>query len=465
MPLSVVAIVGRPNVGKSSLLNCLAGRRVAIVDPTAGVTRDRIATLIAAGDRWFELVDTGGMGIDDADCLTAEVEEQITRAVEEAAVLVMVVDIRTGVEPLDKLVADRLRRRGKPVVLVANKADSERLDSEAAQFYTLGLGDPQPVSAREGRHRERVLRRIVEALPEADDDERPPAAAMTLAIVGKRNAGKSTFINSLAGQERVIVSEVPGTTRDSVDIRIEIGGQAYVVIDTAGLRKKRKVKSDVEFYSRVRAEEAIRRADVTLLLIDSMVPVSKVDKHLGRFIVDARKPVVLVINKWDLAKDKATTGEFAEYLSHELSGLEFAPIAFLTALEGRNTQAALDLAASLFNQAHTRVSTARINKAIAAAVRQRKPPAGHKGSPLKLYYGTQVAVDPPTLALFVSDTENVTEEYARYLVNRFRETLPFAEVPLRLLFRESHGGPGEGDDKRRDAKKKPPATRRRRKRI
>jgi len=446
MPLSTVAIVGRPNVGKSSLFNLLAGRQIAIVDPTAGVTRDRVSALVEAEGRWFELQDTGGMGIDDADQLTAEVEDQITRAIDEADLLVMVVDVRAGLEPLDRLVADRLRRAAKPVVLVANKADGARWDAEAAQFFSLGLGDPAPVSAKSGRRRDMLLERILGALPAEGVDERPAEAAMTLAIVGKRNAGKSTFINSLAGQQRVIVSEVPGTTRDSVDIRIEKDHLVYVVIDTAGLRKKRKVSGDIEFYSRVRAERAIRRADVTLLLIDSMVPVSTVDKHLGRFILDARKPVVLIVNKWDLAKDKATTDEFADYLSHELPGLDFAPITFLTALEGRNTQAALDVARGLFKQAHTRISTSRINKAIAAAVRQRKPPAGRHGKPLKLYYGTQVSVDPPTLALFVSDTANVTEDFARYLVNRFRETLPFGEVPLRLLFRSSGGEPGEAPE-------------------
>jgi GTP-binding protein len=254
---------------------------------------------------------------------------------------------------------------------------------------------------------------------------------------------------------------VPGTTRDSVDIRIEKDGHVYVVIDTAGLRKKRKVSGDVEFYSRVRAEQAIRRADVTMLFIDSMVPVSKVDKHLGRFVVDAWKPVVLVVNKWDLAKQQATTGDFVDYLTGELPGLDFAPITFLTSLEGRNTQAALDVARSLFKQAHTRVSTARINKAIGEAVRRRKPPAGRRGKPLRLYYGTQVAVDPPTLTLFVSDVENVSEAYARYLVNRFRETLPFGEVPLRLLFRES-GGQRQPADR---AAAKRPARRARRKRL
>lgn len=440
MSLGLVAIVGRPNVGKSSLFNCLARQRIAIVDPTAGVTRDRISTFIELPtDRWCELVDTGGMGIEDVDQLTAEVEDQITRAIDEADVLVMVVDLREGIVPLDNLVAERLRKQEKPVVLVANKADSPKFDIAAQNLRQLGLGEPLVMSAREARGRDELLALLSGLLPETASDDRPAEADMTLAIVGKRNAGKSTFINSLAGAPRVIVSEVPGTTRDSVDIRIDKDGLVYVVTDTAGLRKKRKVSGDIEFYSRVRAELAIRKADVTMLFIDSMVPISTVDKHLGRFIVDARKPVMLVINKWDLAKDKATTDEFAEYLSDELPGLGFAPIAFLTALEGRNTQRALDVARNLFKQAHTRIATARINKAIDMAVRRRKPPGSRHGKLLKLYYGTQVAVDPPTLALFVNNSEIVTESYARYLVNRFRETLPFSEVPLRLIFRAAHG--------------------------
>ncbi|MBN2583686.1 MAG: ribosome biogenesis GTPase Der [Planctomycetes bacterium] len=448
MPMGIVAIVGRPNVGKSSLLNCLARQRIAIVDPTAGVTRDRVSTIIEFDDRYFELVDTGGMGIEDADALTDEVEAQITHAIDEAHVLLMVVDVREGVTPLDKLVAARLRKQTKPVILVANKADSEKLDQEAPAFFGLGLGEPLCISATEHRRREQLLEAIAVRLPEAEGDERPAETAMRIAIVGKRNAGKSTFINSLAGEPRVIVSEVPGTTRDSVDIRIEKDGLVYTVIDTAGLRKKRKVKGDIEYYSRVRAEEAIRRADVTMHFIDATVPLSGVDKHLGSYVMEHRKPVVLVVNKWDLAMDKATTSEFGDYISHELPGLEFAPIAFTTALDSKNIETALDVARSLYKQARTRVSTSRINKAIEEAVRRRKPPSGKQGQMIRLYYGTQVAVDPPTLTLFVNDPVHVTADYARYLVNRFRETLPFAEVPLRLIFRRS-GGEEEPDRARR----------------
>jgi GTP-binding protein len=350
---------------------------------------------------------------------------------------------------LDKLMADRLRRSAKPVVLVANKADGAKLDAEAAAFYSLGLGEPLPVSAKTGHNRRELLARLMAALPPEGSRERPPQADMTLAIVGKRNAGKSTFINSLAREQRVIVSEVPGTTRDSIDIRVQKDSLVYVLIDTAGIRKRQKVRGNIEFYSRVRAEAAIRRADATLLMIDALLPVSTVDKHLGRFLVEARKPVVLLVNKWDLAKGRATTGEFADYLTRQLPGLEYAPISFISALESRNVEQALDVARGLFKQAHTRVATAEINRAIEEAVRKYKPPAGRGGKLVKLYYGTQVAVDPPTLALFVNSPQNVSEDYARYLSNRFRGRLPFAEVPLRLLFRQSGGPPPEAPDKPR----------------
>ena len=456
MSLSLVAIVGRPNVGKSSLFNALAGRRIAIVDPTAGVTRDRVSTFVEHEGRYFELVDTGGMGIEDVDRLTAEIEEQIALAIGEAALVLAVVDIREGVQPIDKLVAEKLRRSGKPVILVANKADTPRVDVEAGALYSLGLGEPLAVSATHRRNRDALLARILAALPADSAAERPPEADMKIAIVGKRNAGKSTFINSLAGEPRVIVSEVPGTTRDSVDIRIEKDGLVYVVIDTAGVRKRQQVKGDIEFYSRVRAEEAIRRADVTLLMIDALLPVSMVDKHLGRYLVEARKPVALVVNKWDLAKTRAATGEFADYLTRELVGLEYAPIAFISALESRNVEQTLDVARSLFKQSHTRVATAEINRAIEEAVQRYKPPAGRGGKLVRIYYGTQVGVDPPTIALFVNSPQNVSEGYARYLANRFRDRLPFAEVPMRLLFRQSGGPPPDAEEQPKKAARRRP---------
>ena len=441
MALPIVAVVGRPNVGKSSLFNAIARRRIAIVDPTAGVTRDRISTLVEYEGRYFELVDTGGMGIEDVDRLTAEVEAQISLAIAGATLLLMVVDVREGIMPLDELVVQRLRRQNVPILLVANKTDDEGMDHAAGGFYKLGLGDPLPVSAEHHRNLDRLRDKIIKMLPPAGaDEERPADSDMHVAIVGKRNAGKSTFINSLAEEERVIVSEIPGTTRDSVDIRIEKDGMLYTIIDTAGIRKKsRQQKSDIEFYSRVRAEEAIRRADVVLLFIDAMVPVGSVDKHLGRFIQENRKPVVIVVNKWDLAAPLTTTGDFGEYLTEQLPGLEYAPISFISAIDSRNVEAALDVARTIFKQSHTRVTTGELNRALEYALKNSNPPSGKAGRFIRIYYATQVAVDPPTITMFVNNPSNVTTDYARFLVNRFREILPFSEVPIRLIFRRSAG--------------------------
>lgn len=441
MSLPTVSIVGRPNVGKSSLFNILARRRIAIVDPTAGVTRDRISVPLEHQGRYFELVDTGGMGIEDVDRLTAEVEAQIAAAIAGSDLLLMVVDASEGVMPLDELVVQRLRRQKAPILLVANKADNESIENAAGVFYRLGLGDPLAVSAQHNRHLDKLRQKIVDMLPPPASDEQPPAEAdMKIAIVGKRNAGKSTFINSLADQQRVIVSEVPGTTRDSIDIRIEKDDKLYTIIDTAGVRKKGgRRKSDIEFYSRVRAEEAIRRADVVLFFIDAMVPVGSVDKHLGRFIQENRKSVVIVVNKWDLAAPMATTGEFGDYLTHELPGLEYAPISFISAIDARNVEAALDVARSLYKQSHMRVGTGELNRALEYALKTSNPPSGKAGRFVRVYYATQVALNPPTITLFVNNPQNVTTDYARFMVNRFREVLPFSEVPLRLIFRRSAG--------------------------
>src|SRR5262245_10052962 len=267
MPLPIVAIVGRPNVGKSSLFNCLAGRRISIVDPTAGVTRDRVSTLVQAHDRYFELVDTGGIGIEDRDNLTSDVEHQIQIAIDEAQFILFVVDIRTGIAPLDEEVSRRLRQTSKPVLLVANKCDSRELAPLAAEFFRLGRGKAVCVSAAHKLGRDELLDEIMARLPEPQAEDTPRDVAMKLAIVGRRNTGKSTFINCLAQAQRMIVSEVPGTTRDSVDVRFERDGKVFIAIDTAGVRRKKSVASDIEFYSLARAQRSIRRADVVLLFL------------------------------------------------------------------------------------------------------------------------------------------------------------------------------------------------------
>ncbi|HOQ87707.1 MAG TPA: ribosome biogenesis GTPase Der, partial [Phycisphaerae bacterium] len=439
MALPVVAIVGRPNVGKSSLLNMLAGRRISIVDPTAGVTRDRISVVLQHKDRYFELVDTGGYGIVDRDDLDADVEQQIRFAVDQASLILFVVDARDGLLPLDQAVAKWLRASNKPVVLLANKVDAIETRTEIGEFHKLGFGSPMEVSATHRRGEDELRERIHEHLCGLAVDEVPADPVMKLAIVGRRNVGKSTMINAMAGQPRVIVSEVAGTTRDSVDVRFERDGRTYVAIDTAGLRKKAKIADDIEFYSTHRTELSIRRADVVLFLIDATADVGVVDKKLGRYIVDQYKPCIVVVNKWDLAKDRASSDDYGEYLSKTLVGLDYAPIAFTTAKDGKNVQSVIDLASELFKQSRTRVSTGELNRVLKEAVTQNMPKPKHGAGGLKVLYATQVAVCPPTLVLFVSDPTRVTPAIERFFINRLREQLPFSEVPIRLVIRGRSG--------------------------
>jgi len=451
MGLPVVAIVGRPNVGKSSLLNCLVSRRIAIVDATPGVTRDRISSPCAIGEgeaaRYVELVDTGGIGMEDADDLADHVEEQIAYAVEAAALILFVVDARQGLTPLDSVVARRLRRQDRPVILLANKVDREDLTLETGELSRLGFGEPLRISAAHKRGRPELLGAIAERL--GDEAGQCPPQAMKLAVVGKRNAGKSTFINSLAGQPRVIVSETPGTTRDSVDVRVELDGRSFLLIDTAGVRKRRKISGDIEFYSRHRALRSIRRADVVALMIDASVKVAQVDKELAAVIAQHFKPVVLVVNKWDLAQGAATGEDYAGYLAKTFPGLSFAPISLTTATDGTNVRQTIALAEQLFKQANSRFTTGRLNAAIEEIGKLRGP--SHKAGtrPPNILYASQIVTAPPTIVCFVNDVRSFDANYQRFLVNRLREYAPFAEIPIRLIFRQRRPGKKERQPRRR----------------
>jgi GTP-binding protein len=450
MAIPVVAIVGRPNVGKSALLNCLAKRKISIVDPMAGVTRDRVGIILDVNETYFELVDTGGYGVEDADGLTERIEGQIQFAVNRASLILFVVDAREGVTPLDQKVAARLRKQETPVLLVANKIDRGADEGLVGELYALGFGDPMQVSALHGRGRQDLLDALVAGLAPLAG-EKPATPTLKLAIVGRRNVGKSTFINCLAGEDRLIVSEVPGTTRDSVDVRFEKDGRVYVAIDTAGLRKKRKIADDVEYFGYSRAFRSIRRADVVLFFIDATVPIGEVDKRLGTYIVEQFKPCVLVVNKWDLAKGRASTEEYGAYFAKILPGLDFAPIAFTTAMQAKNVQSTLDLATTLHKQAGVRVSTAELNAHLEEILALRGPSPKRGAKRPKIFYGTQIGVRPPTLVLFVNDPAAITPEYQRFLLNRFRERLPYDEVPIRLLFRARRGRDQDGE-KARDVK-------------
>jgi GTPase len=438
MAVPLVAIVGRPNVGKSSLFNWLAGRRIAIVDPTAGVTRDRLTALVKLNDRFFELVDTGGMGIQDVDDLTEHVERQIQTAIEQADVILFAVDVRSGLMPLDEEVARRLRYVNKPIVLVANKCDNPELEPQAAEFYKLGRGKLICVSAQQNRGKKELLGMIGERLPEGEEPNPNLDVTMKLAIVGRRNTGKSTFINCLAQAERMIVSEVAGTTRDSVDVRFERDGQVFIAIDTAGVRHKGSITSDIEFYSMARAERSIRRADVVLMFFDARTRVSKVDKQLANYVLDQYKPAILVANKWDLMAP-LPTGKYAAYLRAVFPNLDYLPIAFITAKSGKNVQAVLNLAQTLHKQASRRVTTGDLNRVLRWALEQQPPPLRQNRRP-KVFYGTQVASNPPTMVLFTNGPDLFDKTYQRYLLKVFRDHLGFGDVPIKLYLREKRRG-------------------------
>ena len=443
MALACVAIVGRPNVGKSTLFNALVGRRVAITEPTRGVTRDRVSAVVRHGEgATFELIDTGGIGVADPDGLSEDVERQIGIALEQADAIVLLANVRDGVLPDDRRIADRLHQMGKPVVLAVSKVESPRDEATVGEFFQLGLGEPHAVSALQRRGCAELLDAVVGALPEAPAAADEPVA-MRLAIVGRRNVGKSTLVNAIAGEERVIVSERPGTTRDAVDVRFEKDGKTFIAIDTAGVRRKRKIDTSIEFYGFVRAERSLRRADVVLLLLDVADDVVEMDKRLAREIADQVKPCVIVVNKWDLAKGKITTGDYADYLEQVLPLLHYAPVTFITARTGRRIMPTIELAQQLFKQANQRAPTGEVNRALTDAVRRRSP-RPRRGRIAKFLYATQVAVAPPTIVVFCNDPGLVTAPYRRYLANALRERLPFPEVPVRLHFRRRSRKAREG---------------------
>ncbi len=375
MAVPRVAIVGRPNVGKSSIFNWLAGRRLAIVDDMAGVTRDRVFTLIEHAGRHFELIDTGGMGIEDVDNLTAQVEAQIQAGIDEADVLMFVVDTRAGMMPLDQEVAERLRRIDKPIILVANKTDDQTMDANAEEFHRLGRGWLLRVSTLQNRSKDELLDAIIERLPDVITDASETAEpTMKVAIVGRRNVGKSTFVNSLVRAERMIVSEVPGTTRDSVDVLFELDDKKFMAIDTPGLRRNKSIRTDIDWYGMHRAQRSIRRADVSLLFFDCSQRISKVDKQLAHYICEQYKPCILVVNKWDKLVEHMPTERWVRYLREHFPTMAFCPIAFITGQTGKNVKTLLNHAQMLFKQANARISTGQLNRLLKIAIESQPPP-------------------------------------------------------------------------------------------
>jgi len=453
MAVPQVVIVGRPNVGKSSVFNWLAGRRLAIVDDVAGVTRDRMMHLQKWEDRFFEIVDTGGIGVNDVDDLTDEIERQIQIAIASADVILFVVDVRDGILPLDQTVAQRLRKIDKPIVLVANKADAPHMDIEADQFYKLGRGKLVTVSTLQNRNKTDLLDVIVDRIPDVGQvtaEEQSPAE-MKVAIVGRRNVGKSTFVNTLSQSDRMIVSEVAGTTRDSVDVRFELDGKAFVAIDTPGLRRRVSVKTDIDYYSTHRAERSIRYADVALMFFDASKQISKVDKQLVRYITQEFKPCIFVVNKWDLYHDQMPTDRWATYLRETFPMMTHVPVAFITGQTGKNVKTLLNHAQMLFKQSHSRMATGELNRILKEIIDYNPPPL-YKNRKPKVYYATQVGTHPPTFVLMVNMPKAFSPTYQRYLISSFRDVVPFPEVPIKLYLkkRESSDSRDEIDHTLRD---------------
>lgn len=456
MAVPKVVIVGRPNVGKSSLLNWLARKKISVVDPTAGVTRDRVSHLMHEGDRYFELVDTGGMGVEDVDNLTEDIERQIQIGLDEAHLILFVVDGQAGVTALDAVVGERLRAVQTPKLLVVNKCDSTKTDAEIFEFHKLTDAPVVITSVKGNRNRKELRQAILNHLPPAELSEPESGRQLEaepelkLAIVGRRNAGKSTFINALAEEERVIVSEVAGTTRDSVDVRFDVDGKSLVAIDTPGVRKRKSLASDIEYYGLVRAKRSIRRADVVFMFFDAQDTISKVDKQLVEEIQEHYKPCVFVVNKWDLALEAGmTTEKWTEYLFRAFGSMRHVPVAFVTAKDSRNIRKVVNLAQSIFKQAHTRVSTSQINKLVRAAM-EANPPPHRKNRRPKILFATQVATTPPTIVLKCNDSTLFDESWKRYLLGVFREQLPFHEVPIKVYFRARQDEEREADERQDD---------------
>lgn len=527
MPIPRIAIVGRPNVGKSSLMNMIAGAKVSIVDPTSGTTRDRVTAIVEIEGPYknsprkpVEFVDTGGFGVyvaeggrfdevgNDLAKLTNSIEFQIARAVEGADLVLFAVDAQAGVTPQDREIARLLREHrlgggqanevksqkrtggtpvppgagkkkakkaakkvgkrkstggtpvprdqegaedhqsppslagGPPIRVVATKVDGPKWEAHAMELAGLGFGEPLSVSSMNNYFRREFLDSVYELLPEPtpDDTKRAPAD-LYVAIIGKRNAGKSTLVNTLAGEPRMIVSEIAGTTRDAVDVRFEMDGRTLVAIDTAGLRRKRSFQNMIEHYALDRLQRAVDRADMVLLLIDATEKISQVDEQVAMMAQKSYKPAIIVVNKWDLAAGKpgrdgrpVTSEHYEKYIRAELKGLPYAPIAFVSGRNGKNVKATIDLAFELQGQSRERVTTGKLNRLV-RGILDRKGPTDIRGRFAKLFYVAQTGVEPPTITLVVNHPELFTPAYLRFLTNRFREELPFPEVPIRIVVR------------------------------
>ena len=439
MSKPIVAIVGRPNVGKSTLFNALAGENISIVKDTPGVTRDRIYADVTWLDHFFTLIDTGGIEPDSSDIILSQMREQAQIAIDTADVILFLTDVRQGLVDADSKVADMLRRSRKPVVLAVNKVDSfQKFMGDVYEFYNLGIGDPVPVSAASrlglGDMLDEVVKYFPEGNSEEEEDERP-----RIAIVGKPNVGKSSIINKLIGENRVIVSNIAGTTRDAIDTEVRRNGKDYIFIDTAGLRRKNKIKEELERYSIIRTVTAVERADVVILVIDAKEGVTEQDAKIAGIAHERGKGIIIAVNKWDaIEKNDKTVYEYTNKIRTILSYMPYAEITFISAVTGQRLPKLFELIDMVIQNQNLRIATGVLNEIMTEAVALQQPPSD-KGKRLKLFYITQVAVKPPTFVIFVNDKELMHFSYTRYLENKIRDAFGFRGTALKFLIRERKG--------------------------
>ncbi len=435
MPLPTVAVIGRPNVGKSTLVNRLAGNRQAIVHDEPGITRDRTYRQAFWEDREFQIVDTGGLIFDDNTEFLPLIREQAMAALAEACAAIFVVDGKTGPTEGDREIADWLRQQEVPVMLAVNKCESlEQGITQAAQFWEIGLGEPYPISAIHGSGTAEMLEELITHLP--DVSELPEDPEIKIAIVGRPNVGKSSLLNAMVGEKRSIVSPISGTTRDAIDTVVERNGKKYSLIDTAGIRRKKNVKYGAEFFSINRAFKAIRRADVVLFVVDVADGITDQDLKLAARIIEDGRAAIIVANKWDAVdKDAYTIYEYEKYLESRLYYMSWAEMIFISAQTGKRVEKILDLVDIAAEQHRRRVSTATINEVIQEAINWHSPPTSRQGKQGRIYYGTQVSTAPPTIALFVNDPKRFNDNYRRYIESQFRQQLGYKGTPIKLLWR------------------------------
>lgn len=435
MDKPIVAIVGRPNVGKSTFFNQIVGKRISIVDDQPGVTRDRIYADAEWLNRKFTLVDTGGLDPESDDELLVHIRRQVEIAIDTADVIIFLVDGQVGVTPADQQIANLLRKTRKPVVLAVNKIDNREDESMVLDFFSLGLGEPIGISATHKRGIGDLLDRVVKHLPDKEVEEEEDQV-IKIAVVGRPNVGKSSLVNRILGEERVIVSDIPGTTRDAIDTPFEMDGREYVIIDTAGIRRKSRINEALERYSVLRALAAIRRCDVALIMLDATQQVAEQDAKIAGLVHEEGKASVIVVNKWDLVeKDTYTMEEYKNRILQKLGFIAYAPMVFISARTGQRVNRVLELVDEVYSRYTMRVSTGVLNDCVSDAVAVAAPPS-EKGRMLKIYYTTQVSVKPPTFVLFVNDPELMHDSYQRYLENYLRKTFGLTGTPIRLLARQ-----------------------------